>query len=58
MCSLTCPFESKSLSVILRMKQVHYFPDEDSVRERYFRGTANKMIGGVLVRQTRFMGGS
>ena len=32
----------------------HYFPSSDETRERYFRGTANKMIAGVLVYQHRF----
>ena len=32
----------------------HYFPSSDATRERYFRGTANKMIAGVLVSQHRF----
>jgi hypothetical protein len=32
----------------------HYFPDQDGTRERYFRGTGNKMIAGVLISQHRF----
>jgi hypothetical protein len=31
----------------------HYFPNSDGIRERFFRGTGNKMIAGVLVYSKR-----
>jgi hypothetical protein len=33
-----------------------YFPNYDDPRERFFRGTGNKMIAGVLISQKRFVG--
>ena len=59
--SLTCGNEEQFFPVTHHFEKGskhHYFPDEDGARERYFRGTANKMVGGVLVRQTRYEGGT
>ena len=32
----------------------HYFPDSDGTRERFFRGTGNKMIAGVMINTKRY----
>ena len=57
--SVTCQSEEKFFRIneyFPKGSKYHYFPDEDSVRERYFKGTANKMVGGVLIRQNRYLG--